>query len=154
VVFHNRACVAAGSIDSINNPIDKMIGPEGYYGVFGAHDDYRGDGFEARLLNSAIARNVSPISAQQLLTWLDGRNLSSFGNPTWNGMQLAFSISVVAGANNLFAMIPNQTTGDQLRSLTIDGSPVTFTVEMIKGRSYAVFRDVNGNTVATYAPVP
>ncbi|MBO0723994.1 MAG: hypothetical protein J2P52_00215 [Blastocatellia bacterium] len=86
----------------INSMLDKALGPEGYYGVFGAHYDYRGDGFESNVLNSAQARNVSLISAQQLLTWLDGRNSSSFGNPTWNRTQLGFSIIVGAGANNLY----------------------------------------------------
>jgi hypothetical protein len=135
----------------INSMLDKALGPEGYYGVFGTHYDYS-DAFDTQLLNSAKARNVSLISAQQLLTWLDGRNSSSFGNPTWNGAQLAFSITVGLGANNLFAMIPNQTPGGQLSSLTINGSPVSFTVQTIKGRSYAVFRAANGNAVATYAP--
>jgi hypothetical protein len=138
--------------EGINSMLDKALGPEGYYGVFGTHYDYRGDGFEMKLLNSAKARNVSLISARQLLTWLDGRNSSSFGNPTWNGTQLGFSITVGAGANNLFAMVPNQTSGGHLISLTINGSPIAFTVETIKGRSYATFRAVTGNAVATYAP--
>jgi hypothetical protein len=135
--------------DGIDSMLDKALGSEGYYGVFGTHYDYN-DTFATQLLNSAKARNVSLISAQQLLTWLDGRNSSSFGNPSWNGTQLAFSISVGAGANNLFAMVPNQTPGGDLVSLTINGSPVAFTVETIKGRSYAVFRAANGNAVATY----
>jgi hypothetical protein len=49
-------------------------------------------------------------------------------------------------------MVPRQTPGGNLSSLTINGSPITFTVETIKGRSYAVFRAANGNVVATYAP--
>jgi N,N-dimethylformamidase beta subunit-like protein/uncharacterized protein DUF4082/Big-like domain-containing protein len=137
--------------EGINTMLDKALGPEGYYGVFGTHYDYS-DSFDAQLLNSAKARNVSMISAQQLLTWLDGRNSSSFGNPTWNGTQLGFSITVGAGANNLFAMVPNQIPGRHLGSLTINGSTVSFTVETIKGRSYAVFRAANGNAVATYVP--
>jgi hypothetical protein len=135
----------------INSMLDKALGPEGYYGVFGTHYDYT-DIFDIQLLNSAKSRNVSLISAQQLLTWLDGRNSSSFGNPTWNGTQLGFSIAVGTGAANLYAMIPNQTQGGQLSSLTINGAPASFTVETIKGRSYAVFRAANGNVVATYAP--
>jgi N,N-dimethylformamidase beta subunit-like, C-terminal/Domain of unknown function (DUF4082)/Bacterial Ig-like domain/Bacterial Ig domain len=135
----------------INSMLDKALGAEGYYGVFGTHYDFS-DNFQTQLLNSAKARNVSLISAQQLLTWLDGRNASSFGNPTWNGTQLGFSITVGAGANNLFAMVPNQTPGGHLVSLTINGSPAPFTVETIKGRAYAEFRAANGNVVATYAP--
>jgi hypothetical protein len=49
-------------------------------------------------------------------------------------------------------MVPNQTPGGHLVSLTINDSPVAFTVETIKGRSYAVFRAANGNAVATYTP--
>jgi uncharacterized protein DUF4082/Big-like domain-containing protein len=138
--------------DGINSMLDKALGPEGYYGVFGTHYDYRDDGFEMKVLNSAKARNVSLISAKQLLTWLDGRNTSSFGNPSWNGTQLGFSITVGAGANNLYAMVPNQTPGGHLTSLTINGSSVAFTVETLKGRSYAVFRAASGNAVATYIP--
>ncbi|HEY6401067.1 MAG TPA: DUF4082 domain-containing protein, partial [Blastocatellia bacterium] len=142
------------SVNSINSLLDRALGAEGYYGVFGTHYDHRGDGFEENLLNSARARNVSLISAQQLLTWLDGRNASSFGNSTWNGTQLAFPITVGAGANNLFAMIPNQTASGQVSSISINGATVTFTVQTIKGRSYAVFRAANGNVVATYAAAP
>src|SRR5262249_17764817 len=137
--------------DGINSMLDKALGPEGYYGVFGTHYDYT-DNFQTQLLNSAVAHNVSLITAQQLLTWLDGRNSSSFGNPTWNGTQLGFSITVGAGANNLYAMVPNQTPGGHLSSLTINGSSVAFTVQTIKGLAYAVFRAANGNAVATYAP--
>ncbi|MBO0725357.1 MAG: DUF4082 domain-containing protein, partial [Blastocatellia bacterium] len=139
--------------NGINSMLDKALGPEGYYGVFGAHYDYTDD-FATELLNSARARNVALISAQQLLTWLDGRNSSSFGDSAWDGTHLVFSITVGAGANNLFAMIPNQTPGGQVASLTINGSPVSFTVETIKGRSYAVFLAANGNATATYAPAP
>ncbi|HEY7183441.1 MAG TPA: hypothetical protein VIC84_18565, partial [Blastocatellia bacterium] len=137
---------------SINSMLDKALGPEGYYGVFGTHYNYTADNFSTTILSSAQAHNVSLITAQQLLTWLDGRNSSSFHNSTWNGTQLGFSITVGAGANNLFAMIPNQTTGGHLSSLTINGASVSFTVQTIKGRSYAVFRAANGNAVATYAP--
>jgi hypothetical protein len=137
---------------SINSLLDKALGPEGYYGVFGTHYNYTVDQFHTTILNSAQAHGVSLITAQQLLTWLDGRNSSLFGNPTWNGTQLAFSITVGAGANNLYAMVPNQTTGGHLSSLTINGAAVSFSVQTIKGRSYAVFPAANGNTVATYAP--
>jgi hypothetical protein len=137
--------------NSINRILDRALGIEGYYGVFGTHYDHRGDGFEATVLNSAIAHEVPLISADQLLTWIEGRNASSFGNPTWDGTQLQFSITVGAGANNLYAMIPNETTGGQLSSLTINGVTVSFEVQVIKGLSYAVFRAANGNLIATYS---
>jgi hypothetical protein len=141
--------------DGINSMLDKALGPEGYYGVFGARYDYT-DNFATQLLTSARARNVSLISAQQLLTWLEGRNSSSFSETSGgfvndSGRHLVFSISVGAGADNLYAMIPNQAFDRQVSSITINGSPVTFTAETIKGRSYAVFPAKTGNVVATYS---
>jgi Domain of unknown function (DUF4082)/Bacterial Ig-like domain/Bacterial Ig domain len=135
--------------NSINSLLDKALGPEGYYGVFGARYDYT-DGFDARLLDSARARAVSLISAQQLLTWLDGRNSSSFGNRTMDLGRLTFRITVGAGANNLYVMIPNQFFSERVTSITIQGSPVPFTVETIKGRSYAVFPAANGFATVRY----
>jgi hypothetical protein len=129
--------------NSIDSLLDKALGPEGYYGVFGARYDYT-DGFDTRLLDSAKARDVSLISAQQLLTWLDGRNSSSFGDRDIDSGLLTFKITVGAGANNLYVMVPNQRFGLPVTSITIQGSPVPFTVETIKGRSYALFRAANG----------
>ncbi|MBO0797663.1 MAG: hypothetical protein J2P31_02465 [Blastocatellia bacterium] len=147
LVNENEVVYPAG----INSMLEKALGPEGYYGVFGTHYDYTDD-FADQLLESAMAHNVSLITAQQLLTWLDGRNSSSFGNHTWNGTQLTFTITVGAGARNLYAMLPSQSSGGNLSSLTINGAPVTFTVETIKGRSYALFPAATGNVIATYAP--
>ena len=39
-----------------------------------------------------------------MLTWLDGRNGSSFNGLSWTGNTLTFSIAVGSGANNLQAM--------------------------------------------------
>ena len=41
---------------------------------------------------------------EQLLTWVDGRNGSSFGNIGVTGTTLTFSIAVGSGANGLEAM--------------------------------------------------
>ena len=140
--------------NSINSLLDKALGPEGFYGVFGARYDYT-DGFATQLLNSARARDVSLISAQQLLTWLDGRNSSSFGDPlTFDLEEVAFSITVGAGANNIYVLIPNQSLGRQVSSITINHTPVSFEVKTIKGRSYAVFRASNGVARVTYPFAP
>jgi hypothetical protein len=147
--------------NSINSLLDKALGPEGYFGVFGARYDYRGDGFETTILNSARERDVSLISAQQLLTWLEGRSSSSFGNVQWwtpsdeferPDHELRFSITVGAGADNLFVIIPNQRRGRQVSSITINDAPVSFEVQTIKGRSYAVFRAATGTAKLIYTP--
>ena len=46
------------------------------------------------------------VSAKQMLTWLDGRNASSFEDISWSAGTLTFGISVGAGANGLQAMVP------------------------------------------------
>jgi hypothetical protein len=136
--------------NSIDRLLDKALGPEGYYGVFGARYDYTDD-FATKLLDSATARGVPLISAQQLLTWLDGRNSSSFDDrmmvffPT-----LSFRITVGAGANNLYVIVPNQHFGRAVTSITVAGARVPFTVETIKGRSYAVFPAANGFAEVRY----
>ena len=53
-------------------------------------------------------RGVPVVSARQMLTWLDGRNGSSFANLTWNAGTLTFSIARGAGSNGLQAMLPTQ----------------------------------------------
>ena len=40
------------------------------------------------IVASAQARGVPVVSARQLLTWLDGRNSSSFESLTWSGNSL------------------------------------------------------------------
>jgi hypothetical protein len=135
--------------NSINSLLDKALGPEGFYGVFGARYDYT-DGFDTRLFDSAKAHDVSLISAQQLLTWLDGRNSSSFGNRTMNLGRLTFKITVGEGANNLYVIVPSQHFGVQVTSITVAGTPVPFTVETIKGRSYVAFPAANGFATVKY----
>src|SRR5262245_25193602 len=148
--------------DSVNSLLDKALGPEGFYGVFGARYDYT-DQFAATILDSARARDVSLISAKQLLTWLDARNLASFQNPVINlrdsGFDFKFSIATFGeGSDNLYAMIPYEARGGHVTSIVVGGTttgsatPVPFTVETIKGRSYAVFPAIggNGNFIVTY----
>ncbi|MCF2447194.1 DUF4082 domain-containing protein [Dyadobacter sp. CY345] len=139
----------------INSLLDNAIGIKGYYGVFTAnmHTDLNGgnstDGSNA-IITSAQSRNVPVISAKQMLTWLDGRNNSAFGNMSWAGNVLNFSITTASGSNNMFAMLPVRAIDGELSSITVNGSPVTFVNETIKGILYAFFPAASGNYVATY----
>jgi hypothetical protein len=130
-------------------------GAEGYYGMFGTHDDYRESGFSDGVLSAAAAHGVPVISAQQALTWLDGRNASTFANLAWNGTTLTFTIDADAGARNLDAMLPSLSTTHALSSITRGGVAVPFTAQTIKGISYAFFDAQDGNYTAVYdAPIP
>jgi hypothetical protein len=139
----------------INTLLDNAVGATGYYGVFCAnmHTDVNGgnstQGSDA-IIAAAQARNVPVISAKQMLTWLDGRNNSSFGNMTWSGNALSFTASVFNGAHLIYGMLPYNHNGGQLQTLTLNGGGVSFTTEIIKGIEYAFFPTNTGNYVATY----
>ncbi|WP_089321212.1 DUF4082 domain-containing protein [Pontibacter ummariensis] len=85
-----------------------------------------------------------------MLTWLDGRNGSSFSGMSWSGSTLSFTVSVASGARNLEGMLPITEKTGLLVNLTINGAPVAFRTETIKGVEYAFFRCATGNYVATY----
>lgn len=135
---------------AINTMIDRAVGPEGYYGFFGTHDDYQESTFSDAVISAGVTRNVPVISALQALTWLDGRNSSSFHDLAWNGSTLSFSISVGAGARNLQAMLPLSSVSNELSSITHNGAAVPFTVQTIKGVRYAFFSASEGAYQAAY----
>ncbi|MBH8555795.1 DUF4082 domain-containing protein [Nostocaceae cyanobacterium CENA357] len=146
--------------------LDRAVGSEGYYGVFNvnAHTDFHDDNPSSNdpllegsrvsnaVVTSAKARNIPIISAKQLLTWLDGRNNSSFGSLAWNNNTLNFTLSKGTGANNLQAMLPNRSGNLVLSSITRNSSNVTFTKQVIKGIEYAFFSGDSGSYIAIYTP--
>jgi hypothetical protein len=134
--------------------LNNALGPLGYYGAFTAnmHTDNPSTFESDQLMASALARNVAMISANQLLTWTDGRNGSSFGNVSYSGNTLTFSVAVGSGANGLTGMLPVAgPAGASLTSLTRGGSPVSFTTTTIKGQAYAMFGAGAGSYAATYS---
>ena len=79
------------------------VGATGYYGAFvvQAHNDMSSyPGIAPAVVSSAQAHSVPIVTATQMLTWLDGRNGSSFGSLSWSGNNLSFTIVVGTGARN------------------------------------------------------
>ena len=142
----------------INTLLDNATGSAGYYGVFCAnmHTDFNSVGNPGRdgsdaIIASAIARQIPVISAKQMLTWLDGRNTSSFGSMSWSSNNLNFTITVGSGAYNLQSMVPVDGPGGLiLNGILYNGSGISYTTEVIKGINYAFFDAQAGNYVATY----
>ncbi len=134
-----------------NQLLDKAIGAEGYYGVFCAnmHTDIADHAGSNVIIASAQAREIPVISAKQLLTWLDGRNNSFFSNINWSKNQLGFKIIAQRGAKNLRAMLPLYAETGQLVSIKMNGNPVSFTTQTIKGIQYAFFSAAMGNNAYT-----
>ena len=133
--------------------LDKAVGTQGYYGIFttNMHFDNPNHAGANAIVASAKARGVPVVSAKQMLTWLDGRNNSSFGDLTWNGNTLNFTVMAAAGSRNMQGMLPVAVSGGQLSSITFNGSAVTIKKEVIKGIEYAFFPAASGNYAATYA---
>jgi hypothetical protein len=142
---------------TIDTLLDRALGPQEYYGAFTAniHMDLNPSDSErwaAAIVASTRARGVAVVSAKQMLTWIDGRNASSFGSPTWNGQDLAFSVVQGPGARNLRALLPVSAGTRTLTALTSGGVPVAYSLETIGGASFAVFAADSGSYVATYLP--
>jgi hypothetical protein len=137
---------------TIDALLDGALGPDGYYGAFTAnmHTDWPESSGSDAIVASAKARGVPVVSSRQLLEWLDGRNGSSFGAISFDGAALSFTISAAPGARNLRAMVPPNAAGAAPAAITRDGAPVAFTVELVKGVSYAVVEAIDGSYVATY----
>ncbi|WP_426244008.1 DUF4082 domain-containing protein [Nocardioides sp. LHG3406-4] len=134
--------------------LDRALGPLGYYGAFTAnlHTDNATTFEDTQVLASAQERGVPVITAKQLLTWVDGRNASSYSNTSWSGSTLTFTVNVGAGASQLTGMVP--TTGPGGRTLTTlsrSGLAVPYSLMTVKGQQYAVFAASSGGHVAEYA---
>ena len=139
---------------TINTLLDRALGATGYYGAFNANmhtDAVNSPGADA-IVASAKARGVPVVSAEQMMTWLDGRNGSSFGAISYAGDVLSFRVSVGAGATALRGMVPATFAGKALTGMARNGTPITFTRETIKGVEYAFFPATSGDYTASYAP--
>lgn len=136
----------------VNTLLDNAVGNLGYYGVFCAnmHTDAGSSPGSDAIIASAQARQIPVISAKQMLTWLDGRNASAFSAIALTGNNLNFTVSVGSGANQLQGMVPMASETGQLTGITLNGAPIAYTSEGIKGINYAFFDANPGNYTATY----
>ena len=108
--------------------LNNALGASGFYGAFvvNAHNDQGSyPGIAPDVMSSAQSRGVPIISSLQLLTWLDGRNSSSFGSISWSGNTLTFNITQATGARNLQAMLPTTGPSGTLSSISLGGNPVS-----------------------------
>jgi hypothetical protein len=132
--------------------LSNALGPQGYYGVFtmNMHTDSLSAGADA-IVADAKSRGVPVVSARQMLTWIDGRNGSSFQGLDWDGGHLTFTIAPGTGANGLEALVPVHAGAGDLSQITRGGSPVTTEARTVKGIDYVAFPAAAGAYVATYS---
>jgi hypothetical protein len=149
----------AGVMAAINALLDNATGAPGYYGAFtvNMHEDFEPTDQQAAdsIIASAISHGVPVISARQLLQWLDGRNASSYQNMSFTSSGVeTFTIAPSSLATGLQAMVPTQGGGGTIRSLTLNGNPVSASTVTIKGVQYLTFPAAAGTYVATYPAPP
>jgi hypothetical protein len=139
---------------TINTLLDRALGSTGYYGAFNAnmHTDQTSSPGADAIVASAKARGVPVVTARQMLAWLDGRNSSTFDAIGFSNDVLSFRVGVGASATGLRGMVPTTFGGKALTGMTRDGTPITFTREVIKGVEYAFFVASAGSYTASYAP--
>jgi hypothetical protein len=135
--------------------LDNALGPKGYYGAFVAnmHTDSAESAGSDAIVAAAQARGVPVVSAAQMLRWLDGRNGSSFAGVRWDesGRSLRFAVRTAPGARGLQTMVPLVGPGGAvLTSVRRGGVEQRYTVETIKGITYAFFTASPGEYAATY----
>ena len=137
---------------NIDTLLDNALGASGYYGVVttNMHTDNPGNPGQRAVVGAAKAKGVPVVSARQMLTWLDGRNASSFPDLSWNAGTLTFSIARGAGSTGLQAMLPILGPTGGLQTLSRGGTAVSFTTQTIKGIEYAVFAADAGDYTATF----
>jgi hypothetical protein len=141
--------------------LDNALGANGYYAVITAnmHTDAEqvvppgGHPGTDATSQAARARGVPVVSAKQMLTWVDGRNQSSFTGLSMSGGRLSFAVNPAGGARGLTAMLPLNGPTGSLLGLARNGANVPFGVQNIKGIDYAMFDAAAGSYVATY-PTP
>ncbi|MBT1070849.1 DUF4082 domain-containing protein [Pelotalea chapellei] len=132
--------------------LDRALGPDGFYGAFvvNAHTDVDASSVSDAVIDSARNRGIPVISSRQLLTWINGRNDSTFDGITWNGNTLGFTINAANGATGLTAMAPVP-FGRTVTSVTRSGSSVPFSIAVVKGIQYASFAAANGSYQLNYS---
>jgi hypothetical protein len=136
----------------IDTVLDNAVGSNGYYAVITAnmHMDHAYSPGSDSIVTEAQARGVPVVTSVQMLTLLDGRNNSTFSNISWSTNTLSFSVTAASGARNLQVLVPAHANAGTLASLTLNGTAVAYTVQTIKGISYASFLTTGGNYQAVY----
>ena len=137
---------------TVNTLLDGALGPDGYYGVIAAnfHTDYVKSASSDVVVSVAKQRHVPVVSGRQMLTWLDGRNGSTITGVGWSANTLGFDVAVASGARGLQIMLPAESAGGSLKTLTANGTAVELKIEKTKGVAYARVDAVAGHYSATY----
>ncbi|MCS6846592.1 MAG: PKD domain-containing protein [Anaerolineae bacterium] len=100
------------------------------------------------LLDYARQRGVPNLSAMEWLNFIEARRAARFTDITWNEATatLSFKVSVTTTPRvTLTALIPTIYNNRSLQSVTVDGAPVAFSVDLVKAEDFAFVSMPAGN---------
>lgn len=135
--------------EGVRSMIERALGAEQFFGAFGTHFDYS-DRFSEVLLSVARQHGVALVTADQMLSWLDGRNSSRFDDIAWQNSTLRFTVHVGAGAEAAFATLPFVFDDKEITAITCGSERLSFEVETLKGLETALFPAREGRCEAVY----
>jgi hypothetical protein len=135
---------------SVGYMINKALGPEQFFGMFGTHYDFRDD-FLSTAIRIAKERGVALISASQALRWIDARSNSRFERVAWKQGTLSFDVHVEAETEAMTVMIPLWSSERRIVSIECDGDARSYHTVRIKGLDYASLPLRSGSCVAMYS---
>jgi hypothetical protein len=137
---------------TVNTLLDRALGREEQYGVYtiNAHTDAGTMRESTLVVAAAKARGVPVVTARQMLTWLDGRNGSSFGSIAFSNGRLTFTVNAATGATGLQAMLPRRAGRQVLITITRGREQVPYELRRVKGVEYAVFSALSGKYTVRY----
>jgi hypothetical protein len=129
--------------------IDRALGPEQFFGMFGTHYDFTDD-FLSTIVSIAKERRIPLISAAQALRWVDARSNSRFERIDWDGEKLSFDVRVGIGADSMTVMLPLSSPSLRLMAVKCDGEYKPFQTVRIKSLEYASLTVRSSRCNATY----
>ncbi len=137
-----------------NTLLDRAVGIDEQYGVYtvNAHTDVDQETEATTTVQAAVDRGLPVVSARQMLTWLNGREASTFSGLSFSSNSLNFTVNQGAGASGIYGMVPWRQGTRFLNNVTRNGSAITYEVTNVKGIEYAVFPAQSGGYVASYVP--
>ncbi len=139
---------------TVDTLLDRALGDSEQYGVYtiNAHTDVGVINESTTTINSALARGVPVVSAKQMLTWLDGRNGSSFGSINYSNTtnNLTFTVTQASGATGLRGLVPRLSRNGVLNTLRRASTDIAYEIVNIKGVDYASFAATSGSYTANY----
>lgn len=129
--------------------LQKALGPDEFYGAPVTHYDFSDD-YADVLIKAAQEHEIALISAEQMLSWVEGRNNSYFADVGWENGILSFTPYIADGAEYADIMLPLVSDAGRLDEVRCGNDTVPLTVQAVKGLSFASFAARAGTCRATY----